>query len=90
MLTGETKELSLRVQNYSKEFRSHVSFTVQGSLGAHPVNRDTIVSSRPEDSFEYVVQQAEIQRQKNSSRGLQKLNNGKSLSEKFRADKIYR
>ncbi|WP_409478446.1 hypothetical protein [Pseudobdellovibrio sp. HCB154] len=91
---GQSKVFELRVQNYSKEWQSHVSMSLTGDLSGHQVRRDVIVSSRPEDSFEYVVQQAalaEEQAKKNSPSGkLQTLNNKKTLSEKFRKDKIIR
>lgn len=91
---GQSKVFELRVQNYSKEWQSHVSMSLTGDLSGHQVRRDVIVSSRPEDSFEYVVQQAalaEEQAKQNSLSGkLQKLNNKKTLSEKFRKDKIIR
>lgn len=91
---GQEKVFELRVQNYSKEWQSHVGLNLTGDLSGHVVRRDVIISSRPEDSFEYVVQQAalaEAQAQKNSPSGkVQTLNKGKSLSEKFRKDKIIR
>ncbi|MCM2353884.1 MAG: hypothetical protein NDI63_09745 [Pseudobdellovibrio sp.] len=91
---GQSKVFELRVQNYSKEWQSHVSLNLNGDLSGHQVRRDVIISSRPEDSFEYVVQQAalaEEQAKQNSLSGkLQKLNNKKTLSEKFRKDKIIR
>lgn len=91
---GQSKIFELRVQNYSKEWQSHVSLNLNGDLSGHQVRRDVIISSRPEDSFEYVVQQAalaEEQAKQNSLSGkLQKLNNKKTLSEKFRKDKIIR
>lgn len=91
---GQSKVFELRVQNYSKELQSHVGLNLTGDLSGHAVRRDVIISSRPEDSFEYVIQQAalaEEQAKKNSPSGkVQTLNNGKSLSEKFRKDKIIR
>lgn len=91
---GQSKVFELRVQNYSKEWQSHVGLNLSGDLSGHEVRRDVIISSRPEDSFEYVVQQAalvEEQALKNNTPGkIQKLSKGKSLSEKFRKDKIIR
>lgn len=91
---GQSKVFELRVQNYSKEWQSHVSMNLSGDLSGHQVRRDVIISSRPEDSFEYVVQQvalAEEQAKQNSPSGkVQVLNNKKTLSEKFRKDKIVR
>lgn len=90
---GQSKVFELRVQNYSKEWQSHVSMNLNGDLSGHQVRRDVIISSRPEDSFEYVVQQAALaeEQAKDSLSGkLQILNKKKSLSEKFRKDKIIR
>lgn len=89
---GESKVYEIRVQNYSKEFQSHVSLALSGDLSGHNVQREVIVSSRPEDSFEYVVQQAALA-EKNALKSngkVQTLSNGKSVSEKFRKDKIVR
>lgn len=92
MAKGETKIVELRVQNYSKEWQSHVSLSLTGDLSGHAVQREVLVSSRPEDSFEYVVQQAALAEQqalKNNGK-VQKLSNGKSVSEKFRKENIVR
>jgi len=65
-LTGfsakETKEFRLKVKGYSKEVRNYISFTIKGALDGKEVERDVLVSSRPEDSFEYVVQEREKER----------------------------
>lgn len=89
---GESKIFEIRVQNYSKEWNSHVSLELSGDLAGHNVQRDVIVSSRPEDSFEYVVQQAALaeQQARKANGKVQTLSNGKTLSEKFRKDKIVR
>ena len=89
---GESKIYELRVQNYSREFNSHVSMELSGDLSGHQVQREVIVSSRPEDSFEYVVQQAALaEKEALKAHGkVQTLSNGKSVSDKFRKDKIVR
>lgn len=89
---GQSKVYEIRVQNYSREFQSHVSLALSGDLSGHNVQREVIVSSRPEDSFEYVVQQAALA-EKNAAKNngkVQTLSNGKSVSEKFRKEKIIR
>jgi hypothetical protein len=89
---GQSKVFEIRVQNYSKEWQSHVSLSLSGDMSGHAVQREVIVSSRPEDSFEYVVQQAAIA-EKQALKGhgkVQVLSNGKAVSEKFRKDKIIR
>lgn len=55
----EVKEYRLKVKGYSREVRNFISFTVKGALNNKEVSRDVLVSSRPEDSFEYVVQERE-------------------------------
>lgn len=87
---GQSKVYELRVENYSKEWQSHVSLSLSGNMLGHTVARDVIVSSRPEDSFEYVVQQAALANEKAPVGQVQKLSNGKTVSEKFRKDKIIR
>ena len=92
MNKGESKVFELRVQNYSKEWQSHVSISLTGDLSGHRVQREVIVSSRPEDSFEYVVQQAALAEQqvRRENGKVQKLSNGKSVSEKFRKENVIR
>lgn len=87
---GQSKIYELRVQNYSKEYQSHVSLSLTGDMFGHKVARDVIVSSRPEDSFEYVVQQAALANEQAPAGKVQKLSNGKTVREKFRKDKIIR
>lgn len=87
---GQSKIYELRVQNYSKEWQSHVSLSLSGDMSGHTVARDVIISSRPEDSFEYVVQQAALANAKAPPGQVQKLSNGKTLSEKFRKGNIIR
>lgn len=92
MAKGQNKIYELRVQNYSKEWQSYVSLALTGNMSGHKVKREVIVSSRPEDSFEYVVQQAALAEQQQAAQGkkLQKLNNGHPASDRFRAGNIVR
>ena len=90
MVQGESKLLEFRVQNYSKEWQSHVSLALTGYLANHPVNRQAIISSRPEDSFEFVVQQAEQQNKRAPTGKVQKLSSGKTVKEKFRPENVVR
>jgi hypothetical protein len=87
---GDSQVLELRVQNYSKEWQSHVSIAFSGNFSGHNVQREVIVSSRPEDSFEYVVQQAAIAEKNTPPGQVQKLSSGKTVSEKFRKSNIVR
>lgn len=90
MQAGHSKILEIRVQNYSKEWQSHVSLALSGNLAGHHVQREALISSRPEDSFEYVVQQAELNNQKLPSKKAQKLSDGKTVREKFKRANIVR
>lgn len=89
MTAGEEKIFEIRLQNYSKEFLTHVSFIVTGVLGQHTVNRETLISSRPEDSFEYLVQKNEMRINQNQH-NIQKLSTGESINKKFHPSKIIR
>lgn len=66
---GEEKVFEISVLGFSKESLNHVSFSVFGSLGSHNVKRDIIASSRPEDSYEYVVQQQALYQAQNVTTG---------------------
>ena len=49
----------LEVSGFNKLKKSYISFSVNGEVGAINLKREILFSSRPEDSFEYVVQQYE-------------------------------
>ena len=83
---GQSKEFSIRVVGFSKQSNSHINFIVSGQIGQHNLRRAVIASSRPEDSFEYVVEQAAREEQKTGK--IQKLSNGKSVRKKFDLDKV--
>lgn len=90
LVQGQSKIYELRVQNYSKEWQSHVSLALTGNMQGHNVQREVIVSSRPEDSFEYVVQQAALAEKQAAPGKAQKLSNGRSASDRFRPGNIVR
>lgn len=50
-------ELSLDITGYSKETRNYISFEITGKINSIPIKQDVLLTSRPEDSFEYLVQQ---------------------------------
>lgn len=86
MAVGSKKDFSLRVVGFSKQINSHVNFSITGQIGEHILRRSVITSSRPEDSFEYVVEQAALNEQKTGK--IQKLSNGKSVRKKFDLNKV--
>lgn len=56
---NQTKEFKIKIKGYSREVKNYISFKVEGNLEEHKIDRDILISSRPEDSFEYVVQEYE-------------------------------
>lgn len=57
--TNQIHIFELKVTGFSKLKKSFISFSVNGEVGAIKLKREILFSSRPEDSFEYVVQQFE-------------------------------
>jgi len=56
---NQTQELVLKLSGYNKVKKNYVSFTLAGDVDATRFQREVLASSRPEDSFEYVVQEYE-------------------------------
>ncbi len=52
----QSQEFMIQLKGYSHEMNSHVVFVVKGDINNNLIDQNVIVSSRPEDSFEYVVQ----------------------------------
>ena len=52
----QIQEFEIKVKGYSKATKNHVVFAIKGDINQSLIDRNVIVSSRPEDSFEYVVQ----------------------------------
>lgn len=65
---GETYEVTLAVVGFSKENRSYLSFGIDGNLEQNQIHKEFLATSRPEDSFEYVVQQRNLQERKEIER----------------------
>ncbi|MBC7420888.1 MAG: hypothetical protein H7328_09180 [Bdellovibrio sp.] len=53
---SQTQEFEIKIKGYSHELKNHVVFAIKGSVQNSLIDRNVIVSSRPEDSFEYIVQ----------------------------------
>jgi len=88
---GQTYDLQINVSKFSKEIQNHITFSVSGKIAEHTVLRDAIIATRPEDSFEYVLQKAaEERKQDPQNMKIQKLSNGQKIDDKFRLDKIIR
>lgn len=56
---NQIQTLVLKIKGYNKIKKSFISFSVNGSSGQTKLQREVLLSSRPEDSFEYVVQNYE-------------------------------
>ncbi len=52
----QVEEFQIKLKGYSQAEQTHVVFAVKGDMLNTAIDRNVIVSSRPEDSFEYVVQ----------------------------------
>lgn len=68
---GESKEFEIQVNGFSKELRKYISFEVTGQINQLPLKHEVLLSSRIEDSLEYLIHQNELK--KNSEIGIQKL-----------------
>lgn len=68
---GESKGFEVQVNGFSKELRKYVSFEIIGQVNQLPIRHEVLLSSRIEDSLEYLIHQNELK--KNSEIGVQKL-----------------
>ncbi len=62
---GEAKVLTLKVNGFSKQLRKYLSLEITGNANQFPVRQEVLVSSRIEDSLEYLIQQSEKQNRQN-------------------------
>lgn len=82
---GQSKDFTLKVRQFSKQLKKFISFEIKGDYEQRPINREILISSRVEDSFEYVIQQNEKKRKVQA----QKLGIDKTKS-KFSPDRVIR
>lgn len=85
--SGEQKEIFLRVFGFNKRSQKFLSFALTGKVDNHVLHRETLSSSRPEDSFEYVVQQNDRLEQERANENAKK-NNGKLSTKSVRNKKF--
>lgn len=71
-VAGETRHYTLKVKGFSKQLRKYISFEIQGEHEQKLIRREVLVSSRYEDSMEYLVQQNEVRNQRKLSGKLSK------------------
>jgi hypothetical protein len=71
---GEIKEFTLKVKGFSKQLKKYVSFEIKGDYAQKPIRREILISSRVEDSMEYLIQQNSLQQKgkMNSKLGITK------------------
>lgn len=81
---NQNKEFIIRVKGFSKQLKKFISFEVQGEFEQRLIHREILISSRIEDSLEYIIQQNELNKSKNQ---INKLDNGKT---KFSPDRVVR
>jgi hypothetical protein len=67
--SGESKDFEIEVSGFSKEQKKYVSFEVTGHLKGMPLKRDVLITSRIEDTMEYMIHESEkkaqLEEQKN-------------------------
>lgn len=56
---GESKEFQIEVSGFSKEQKKYVSFEVTGQLKGMPLKREVLITSRIEDTMEYMIHESE-------------------------------
>jgi hypothetical protein len=60
---GEKREFSIQVKGFSKQLKKFASFEIEGLLNNYKINREVLISSRIEDSLEYLIQQNELKKE---------------------------
>ena len=85
--SGESRHYTLKLIGFSKELKKYLSFEVQGQANSFSVKRELLVSSRIEDSMEYLIQQSELKKQKNQ---IKKLGVSQKEKTKFSPENIVR
>ncbi|OFZ28695.1 MAG: hypothetical protein A2622_06305 [Bdellovibrionales bacterium RIFCSPHIGHO2_01_FULL_40_29] len=68
MGANQIENFVLKVKGFNKQKKSYISFSIKGEVENIKINREILMSSRPEDSFEYVVQQHD-QRKREEAKG---------------------
>lgn len=68
---GQSRDFVLHVRGFSKQSKRFISFEVQGEINQYPIKREVLISSRMEDSLEYLIQQNELGKEKKA--GINKL-----------------
>lgn len=58
---NEEKIFELKLRYFSKQLRRYISFEISGLANNLPVRKDVLISSRIEDSMEYIIQQSRLE-----------------------------
>lgn len=85
---GEKKELFLTVYGFHKKAQTYLSFILNGTIDNHILAKETLSSSRPEDSFEYVVQQQHELEKQESKKMSGKVSTQSAQRKKFDIENI--
>lgn len=81
---NEEKIFELKVRNFSKQLRRYISFEIRGLVNHLPVQKDVLISSRIEDSMEYILQQSRLEQKAHGKVGAQ------SIMDKFAPEHVVR
>ncbi len=72
---GEKREFSVQVKGFSKQLRKFASFEISGMLNQFQIQREVLISSRIEDSLEYLIQKNELKKENAANKLGQKSKN---------------
>ncbi len=63
---NQVQDFTLQVSGFNKSKKTYISFSVKGDMGSIKLQQEVLFSTRPEDSFEYVVQTFERKKTEDS------------------------
>lgn len=88
---NQTYEVLLSVKGFTKASKNYLSFIITGQVDSHKLTREVLSSSRPEDSFEYFVQEQHRLEQENlkqDQNGKPSIQSNTTLKNKFNLENI--
>lgn len=81
---NEEKIFELKLRHFSKQLRRYINFEISGLANNLPIQKDVLISSRIEDSMEYIIQQDRLEQKAHGKVGAQ------SIMDKFAPEHIVR
>lgn len=75
MHVTDTRDYVIKLKGFAKQYKKFASFQVDGEINNYSIKREILISSRVEDSLEYLIQQSELKN--GGGTGLQKIDAGK-------------